>query len=218
MKRTPEPELMDETQQARAYSEADFAAPHEAFCDAAQRVFSSSIQGKVLDLGCGPADVTVRFARRNPHCSILGVDGAQAMLDLGQARIKNADFSHRIKLAQHYLPSASLPKDFDGVISNSLLHHLADPLVLWQTIARHVRTGAPVFVMDLMRPSNESEVKQLVSQYASDEPQVLQHDFECSLHAAYRVDELTAQLEAAQLGHLTVDAITDRHLIVFGYR
>ena len=218
MKRTPEPELMDEATQARAYSEADFAAPHEAFCDAAQRVYSSDMQGEVLDLGCGPADVTVRFARRNPNCRIVGVDGAQAMLDLGQARIDKEGLSQRIKLAQHYLPSTTLPKAFDGVISNSLLHHLADPMVLWQTIATHVQKDAPVFVMDLMRPTNEAEVKQLVSQYASQEPEVLRHDFECSLHAAYRVDELTAQLKAAQLCHLTVEAITDRHLIVFGYR
>ena len=218
MKRTPEPELMDEVQQARAYSEADFAVPHEAFCDAAERVFSSNIKGQILDLGCGPADVTTRFARRNPHCRILGIDGAQAMLDLGQTRIENADLSQRVSLAHHYLPTTGLPKNFDGAISNSLLHHLADPMVLWQTIAKHVRKDAPIFVMDLMRPANETEVKQLVSEYAAGEPEVLRHDFECSLHAAYRVEELTAQLHAAQLDHLTVQAITDRHLIVFGYR
>lgn len=218
MNRTPEPELMDETQQALAYSEADFAVPHEAFCEAAARVFPTDTQGHILDLGCGPADVTVRFARRNPLCRITGVDGAQAMLKLGRERIESSDLTQRVVLAHHYLPSASLPTGYDGVMSNSLLHHLADPLVLWQTISKHVLKGAPVFVMDLMRPTSESEVKRLVSEYAADEPEVLKHDFECSLHAAYRVKELETQLKQTHLQHLQVEAITDRHLIVYGHR
>ena len=64
MKRIPEPELMEEEAQARAYSEADFASPHDAFVGHAARVFSSETQGEILDLGCGPADISVRFARR----------------------------------------------------------------------------------------------------------------------------------------------------------
>ena len=218
MNRTPEPELMDEAQQALAYSEADFAIPHEAFCVAATRVFSADTQGHILDLGCGPADVTVRFARRTPRCHITGVDGAQAMLKLGRARIESAGLSQRITLVHHYLPSASLPTGYDGVISNSLLHHLADPLVLWQTISKHVHQGTPVFVMDLMRPTSEAEVKRLVAEYAADEPEVLKHDFECSLHAAYRVEELQEQLAQSHLEHLQVEAVTDRHLIVYGHR
>ncbi len=217
MKRTPEPELMDETLQAQAYSEADFAVPHEAFCDEALRVFPTDTLGHILDLGCGPADVTVRFARRTPACRVSGIDGAKAMLSLGQDRIDAAGLSKRITLAHHYLPSTTLPTGFDGVISNSLLHHLADPFVLWHTISKHVSKGSPIFIMDLMRPTSEAEVKRIVTEYASDEPEVLRHDFECSLHAAYRVDELKSQLDKVHLGHLTVEAITDRHLIVYGH-
>ena len=72
--------------------------------------------------------------------------------------------------------------------------------------------------MDLMRPSSEDEVKQLVDTYSADEPEVLRHDFECSLHAAYRPDEIREQLERAGLEHLTVHVNSDRHFVVYGHR
>ena len=218
MQRTPEPELMDEDAQARAYSEADFAIPHEAFCDETARVFSSSTKGTILDLGCGPADITVRFARRYPQLRIIGLDGAQAMLDLGRDRIEKAQLTDKIELRRCYLPTTELERSFEGIISNSLLHHLADPNVLWQTISQYATKNAPIFVMDLMRPDSEIKVRELVNTYAADEPDVLRHDFECSLHAAYRANEIEAQLAANGLDHLQVAATSDRHLIVYGYR
>ena len=55
MKRTPEPDLMNDPAQALAYANADFSVPHEAFCDEATRVFNDQEPGHILDLGCGPA-------------------------------------------------------------------------------------------------------------------------------------------------------------------
>ena len=63
MERIPEPELMDEAEQARAYAEADFSGPHDMFVQLFREAFPDTAPaGAVLDLGCGPADVTRRFA------------------------------------------------------------------------------------------------------------------------------------------------------------
>jgi hypothetical protein len=45
--RTPEPELMLDAEQARAYSEADFASAHDAFVEHV-RESSASIAGPVV--------------------------------------------------------------------------------------------------------------------------------------------------------------------------
>ncbi len=55
MERVPEPELMDEAEQARAYSEADFAEPHEAFVDAFAERHPRGPGPLTVDLGCGPS-------------------------------------------------------------------------------------------------------------------------------------------------------------------
>ncbi|MGH7869701.1 MAG: class I SAM-dependent methyltransferase, partial [Candidatus Dormibacteraceae bacterium] len=67
--RIPESELMDEAAQARAYSEADFSKVHDAFVAHIAAHFGH-LNGKVLDLGCGPADPTVRLAAANPDATI----------------------------------------------------------------------------------------------------------------------------------------------------
>ena len=217
--RTPEPELMNEAEQALAYAQADFSEPHNRFISLFREVFADyPVTGAVLDLGCGPADVILRFARAHPDCQIDGIDGAAAMLALGRSQVEAAGHSHRIRLIEGYLPGAELPLPrYDTIISNSLLHHLADPGVLWQSISRYGSPGAAVFVMDLRRPDNQQDLDALVRQHAAGEPEVLQRDFRLSLHAAYRPEEIRQQLQQAGLDGLTVSAIGDRHLIVYGH-
>jgi ubiquinone/menaquinone biosynthesis C-methylase UbiE len=216
MKRIPEPELMEEEAQARAYSEADFASPHDAFVGHAARVFSSETQGEILDLGCGPADISVRFARRFSKTKLVGVDGSEAMLRYGRERIKSEGLAHRIQLVQCFLPSPTLSSQFDGAISNSLLHHLHDPQVLWSSLKAHVRPGAPVFIMDLLRPKSREDAQRMVDDGAAEEPDVLRRDFFLSLCAAFRTDEIEEQLAQAELGHLSVEIVSDLHLVVYG--
>jgi cyclopropane fatty-acyl-phospholipid synthase-like methyltransferase len=217
--RVPEPELMDSAEQARAYADADFSEPHEAFVIRFRERFPDFAVGLVLDLGCGTADVTVRFARAYPQARVHGVDGARAMLDEGERLVERAGLSDRVALEMKRLPDPSLGDvRYDAVVSNSLLHHLADPAVLWTTIDAVAREDAPVFVMDLYRPTDTDAARRLVDTYAADESRVLQDDFYHSLCAAYTADEVQAQLAGTMLAGFQVQPIGDRHLIVWGRR
>lgn len=219
MERIPEPELMDEPEQAKAYAEADFEQPHNRFIELFCQRFAQRRQSpdRVLDLGCGPADITVRFARAFPACELHGVDGAPEMLELGRQAVAAAGLERRVELHHGYLPGARLPRDrYETLISNSLLHHLNNPMALWETVAAYGQPGSAVFVMDLMRPDTVQSAHAMVEQYASGEPELLQRDFFHSLLAAYRVDEVRAQLDKLGLP-LAVSAVGDRHLTVTGY-
>lgn len=219
MKRIPEPELMDEVEQARAYAAADFSEPHQAFIEHFRQRFVGYNPKQVLDLGCGPADVSIRFARAYPQCVLTGVDGAAVMLDLGRKAVSAGGLQTRVELVQVYLPG-SLPKagSFDTVISNSLLHHLAEPMVLWDTLKANASEQAVVFVMDLLRPDSQAAAHELVEQYATDETEVLKHDFLHSLLAAYRPEEVDVQLHQAGLAdYLQMELVSDRHFIVWGH-
>jgi cyclopropane fatty-acyl-phospholipid synthase-like methyltransferase len=215
--RVAEPELMDTVEQARAYAAADFSEPHQAFVTRFRDRFPDFVGGHVLDLGCGAADVTVRFARAYPAARVHGVDGAQAMLDEGRRLVRQVGLGERITLELLRLPSPSLGgAEYDAVISNSLLHHLAEPAVLWSSIEAAARPGAPVFVMDLHRPASTDAAQRLVDEYAADESPVLRDDFYRSLCAAYTPEEVQSQLVRSALPHLRVEVVGDRHLVVYG--
>lgn len=216
--RTPEPELMDEAEQAAAYAGADFEASHGAIVDAlVARLPDFPATGSVLDIGCGPADISIRVARRFPGVHVDGVDGAEAMLAPGRERIEREGLGERIALHRVMLPDGTLPRaTYDAVVSNSLLHHLHDPMALWHVVTGATRAGGAVFIADLARPEDEAAVDALVADMAA-EPEVLQRDFRASLHAAFTVDEVRGQLRAAGLD-LAVESIDDHHLVVWGYR
>ena len=218
MQRIPEPELMNDAEQAAAYAFADFEEPHSRFIELFRETFpGEAVAGAVLDLGCGPGDVTIRFVHAFPECVAHGVDGAAAMLAHGRSRLEREGLLGRVELIQGYLPGAALPLGgYDTVISNSLLHHLRDPTVLWETLKHYAKPGARVFIMDLLRPAGRDQAQALVDEYAANEPQILRHDFFHSLLAAYRVDEVAAQLRAAGLAGLGVRQISDRHLLIHG--
>lgn len=101
-------------------------------------------------------------------------------------------------------------------MSNSLLHHLHEPDVLWESIKQFGVSGSRVFIMDLMRPESEQVAREFVDLYASGEPQVLKDDFYHSLCAAFLPEEIQSQLECADLSHFKIKVISDRHVIVFG--
>ena len=88
--------------------------------------------------------------------------------------------------------------------------------MLWASVRRFARPGAPVLIMDLLRPSSRAEVDQLVERYAAGEAPFLQRDSHASLCAAYRPEEVRAQLERAELPAFRVEATSDRHFIVHG--
>ncbi len=220
MERIPEPELMLDPKQALAYAEADFEEPHARFVELFQECFyAEPIAGHVLDLGCGPGDIAIRFARAYPECRVDGIDGSQVMIDAGSRALQASGVAERVNLVRCLLPDQAPPrKRYDAIISNSLLHHLHDPSVLWQAVARYAEPKAPVFIMDLMRPTSREAAEALVEEHAAGEPEILRRDFFNSLLAAFRPDEVKGQIKAAGLHSFAVEPVSDRHLIAFGRR
>jgi SAM-dependent methyltransferase len=219
MKRRPEPELMDGAEQAQAYAQADFSESNSLFVTLLARLEPGPLHGaRALDLGCGPGDIVIRFLRAYPHATCDALDGSEAMLAHARAALdKLPGVAPRCTLLCDLLPSASLPvAQYDLILSNSLLHHLHDPQVLWRTIRETAKPGAIVLVMDLMRPASAAWAEALVATYAAGAPEVLRTDFRNSLLAAFEPQEVLGQLKEAGLEGLEVGVVSDRHLAVSG--
>ena len=216
MDRILEPELMDEVEQGIAYAQADFSGPNIQFLNLfAEKFPDFSGNGKVLDLGCGPADILVRFVQRYPGCQCVGIDGAEAMLAPGREVVIRKNLSSSIDLRCQCLPITGNEQKFQVIFSNSLLHHLHQPEILWQTITHCGEPETLVLIMDLFRPQSKKEARRIVETYAGDEPEILQTDFYNSLLASFRVSEVREQLRQAGLV-LDCEQVSDRHLAVWG--
>lgn len=216
MERILEPELMDDPAQALAYAEADFSAENQGFVERFREYFPDCTQGHIVDVGCGPGDIPVRLARLLPACRITGIDASRPMIALAETAVRQAGLSDRVALRCERFQELAGASQADAVISNSLLHHLPNPLQFWHKLRMIVKPGSPVLIMDLLRPESPEEAQAIVDRYAAGAPDILRRDFYHSLLAAFTEDEIAAQLAQMNLTRLLIDVIDDRHWVVGG--
>ena len=216
MDRILEPELMEDPAQVRAYAAADFSQENQGFVDRFREYFPDFSEGHVLDLGCGPGDIPIRFARALPACRITGVDASEPMIGLAGVAVKQAGLADRITFRCERFQAVSLVEPVDAAVSNSLLHHVPNPLQFWYRLRKLVKPGSPVLVLDLLRPDSPEQAQAIVDRYAAKEPEILRRDFYRSLLAAFTEDEVAAQLAEMNLSRLIVDVPDDRHWVVSG--
>ena len=209
---------MNDQKQAIAYANADFEEPHNNFIDLLKLSLGNNFEKRSntigIDLGTGAADIAIKLALKFPSIKIDAVDGSIAMLDEAKKAISRFGLSDRIYLINSPIQEISLAeKDYSIIFSNSLLHHLHDPFVLWKLI-KNAKGNPKVFIMDLIRPKNSNQVEELTNQYAENEPEILRRDFKNSLKAAFTIDEVKLQLYDAELEKLSVRAVSDRHMVI----
>jgi cyclopropane fatty-acyl-phospholipid synthase-like methyltransferase len=218
LERVTEPELMDGPDQARAYSEADFSDSHQAVVEHFTERFADFRSGRVLDIACGPADVTTRLARAFPDATFLGVDGSEAMIALGHERVSRGGFADRIDLELRVLPDPTLHGlgPYDVVVCTGALHHFHDPMVLWGTIRDVAGSGTRVLLQDLTRPESQAAAHTLVERHAGGESEILRRDYFRSLLAAFTPREIRDQLRAVGFDGFAVERVSDRHVVVSG--
>lgn len=215
MERILEPELMDDAYQAKVYAQADFSSSNQWFVDHLLADFTDPLQ-HVVDLGCGPADVLIRLARAKPDLHITGIDGSTAMIELAAAAVEAGGLKQQITLITSYIPGTPLEDhSYDAILSKDFLHHLTNPMVLWNEAIRLGKPGAVLYVMDLIRPATPEDAQAIVERVAGREDPLLKQDFYHSLCAAFTLAEVEEQLQTAGLT-LSVQQVSERHMLIKG--
>lgn len=227
MQRCPEPELMTASEQVIAYSDADFNSGDQSFIQRLQELIHQSgsdlLSGSlILDLGCGPGNISERLAVCWPACQVIGLDGSPEMIKMANKRraalsLPTQNLSYQlVDLSCFRMDDFDFLKGASIILSNSFLHHLHNPQTLWNVVKTFAGSNALIFHRDLRRPCTEGEVDLLCDRYTSEAPPVLRRDFQASLLAAFTADEVSDQLDEACLGCLSVSEIGDRYLEICG--
>ena len=216
--RVLEPEVMDTPEEARDYDGMDHSTVNRVFVDdlLAAGVIPTVADGEelpeILDLGTGTALIPIELCRRHADCRVMAVDLSVNMLELARYNIEVAGLIQRIQLDK--IDAKGLPYDagrFAAVISNSIVHHIPEPLAALSEAVRFCRPGGRIFFRDLFRPETDADVKRLVETYAASENAHSRKMFDDSLRAALSLDEIRVLISKLGFDPLTIRATSDRH-------
>ena len=210
LERVLEPEVMDTYEEARDYDSMDHQAVNKLFVD--DLLAAGNIGNDILDVGTGTAQIPVELCRQSEDCRIIAIDMAVHMLDLARFNIEVDGFTQRIFLQQIDAKDMLFESEmFDCVMSNSIIHHIPEPLAVLAESMRVTRPGGLLFFRDLLRPESGEEVAHLVSTYAGDENEHQRQMFDDSLRAALSLSEVRAMVSSLGFEAETVQATSDRH-------
>jgi len=210
MQRVLEPEVMDSWEEAVAYDAMDFTEVNTAFAESA--IALGSPAAKVLDAGTGTGRIPILIAQRRPDWQIIGIDLASSMLQVGLKNVEQAGLQHQISL--ELVDAKQMPyqdAQFDLVISNSLIHHLPDPLPFFGELKRVLKPGGAILMRDLIQPDSEEVVNALVESIGSEYDEHQKLLFRNSLYAAFTLEEVKEMVTAAGLAGVNVYQSSNRH-------
>lgn len=218
--RTLEPEVMDTAAEAVDYDTMDHRDVNRCFAEefltAVERLLKpGGTLYRVLDVGTGTARIPIDICQRFAQVHITAVDLSAHMLQLGQKNIIREGLQTQIKLEQ--VDAKGLPYAvgaFDAVISNSIVHHIPEPMRVVCEMLRVLRPGGLLFVRDLLRPPDALQIATILAKHAGGTNEHQRELFERSLHAALTLEEVGGLLEKLGLPREAAYRSTDRHWTV----
>lgn len=99
---------------------------------------------RVLDIGCGPGDVSIIAARLvGPTGTVLGVDAAPEMVALAGARAAEKGLT-AVHFQQAGIDTIALDEPVDAVVGRLILMHLPDPAATLRRLRTFVRPGGVI--------------------------------------------------------------------------
>ena len=214
MQRVLEPEYMDTPEEAEGYETMDHTAANRDVTERFLAIGGRSCR-RIVDLGTGPGDIPLLLAGQIQQAVITGVDAAEEMLKLARPKATKLGLGERVRFDQadvKALPYAA--ESFDGVFSNTILHHIPEPLALLREAARVLAPGGVLLIRDLFRPESESEAWRLVDLHASGANEYQRQLFFQSFCAGLTLQEARDCAAAAGLDKAQVEMSSDRHYTI----
>ena len=218
LERILEPEVMDSPEEASDYDAMDHSEVNRRFVDDLLAALPSAPSPPppgpldILDLGTGTALIPIELCKRLGDCRVMAADAAVSMLELARYNVEVNSLRERIELAHVDAKRLPFPDAmFDVVMSNSIIHHIPEPIHVLREAVRVARPGGVLFFRDLVRPKTDDELNHLVATYTAGANEHQQRMFAESLHAALSVDEIRGLVASLGFPAAGVAQTSDRH-------
>lgn len=109
---------------------------------------------QVVDVACGTGDLALKTALALPNARVLGLDVSEPMLERARRRVSGA-LADRVSFGHGDLARLPVPDtSVDVVTAGYAIRNAADPRASLGELARVLRPGARLYVLDFFLPSS----------------------------------------------------------------
>ena len=229
MERTVEPELMEKVDQVNSYAKADFSQEENNLISQIsfyllKNDINLSEEDLIVDLGCGPGNISEKLSIKWPRANVVGIDGSKEMILKAESKRKNSLKRGKLNNLRYIfadiknleLSKITTHKNITLLVSNSLVHHITYLEDFFNCIKRLSTNKTVNFHKDLRRPNNEKSALKLKEKCSNKYDDILTNDYYASLKASYTLKELRNFLLKDQLSSLEVFEEGDQYLIIYG--
>ena len=229
MERTVEPELMESEEQVISYANADFSVGENNLINQINHYLvknniNLNKQELVVDLGCGPGNISEKLSIKWPNATVFGIDGSKEMIRIAELNKKKSSNRSQLKNL-HYIcadiknfeaSEVFLEKNISLLVSNSLIHHITYLEDFFNCIGRLSTNETINFHKDLKRPYNEKLALELKEKCSSKYNDILTNDYYSSLKASYTSKELNTFILKNKYSSLEVFEEGNQYLVMYG--
>lgn len=154
--------------------------------------------GAILEIGCGTGNLTVQLATRYPHCPVLALDFAPAMLQRAQKKIPpGADVSFLCQDAEAFVREDG--QRFSLIVSNATLQWFADlASVFPQVSERLVEDG--MFCFSIFGPQSLGELAAALVAVMGEEVRLPSEDFVSRDQLVTMLERSFSRIDCRELG------------------
>ena len=229
MERTVEPELMEREDQVISYAKADFSDGENNLINQINYyLINNNInlnkQELIVDLGCGPGNISEKLSIKWPNANVIGIDGSKEMIRLAELNKKKSSNRRQFKNLSYMCADIKnikaseicLEKNISLLVSNSLIHHITYLDDFFNCIKRLSSNLTINFHKDLKRPNDEKSALELKEKCAEKYDDILTNDYYASLKASYTLKELKNFIFENKLYSLEVFEEGDQYLVIYG--
>ncbi len=155
---------------------------------------------KVLEIGPGPAWISIVLVKENPTISLTGLEISKDMIRIANQNVIDENVGNNIEFINGNANDMSMfeDKSFDAVITHDSLHHWEVPILIFNEIARVLKLNGVLCIGDGRRDLGIGAkiIFKIVKQFI---PKQMSYYWKTSIMAGYTPTEVQDILDQTDL-------------------
>ena len=190
---------------------ADFAKRSEelqkGYSRLVEHVAGIFSKGKLLEIGPGPAFLSIEIAKRLPNTEITGLEISDSMIEIANRNIVEQRLSNRIAFRKG--DASKMPfsdSEFDLVVTSGSLHHWKRPMEAINEIYRVLKPGCKCIISDLVKDTPAERIREFASKIDS---RIMRWGLMHSFKEGYTVNAINALIKDTRFKSAEIEVEED---------